>query len=180
MSDVILSTIISAAITLIGFLLASFRWRKDIKVKLASIHDEITGELVRQRIGPYSELFIRMEKMSSIHKETIIAHPEMVKNFSEIFQDAAYGLAGLLASYDTREFLVYARKECTSFANGEISVDEYEWLQKCFWAVHVSLRSDLGIMQPNWPNEIERFRKQMVLENEKGMKDKVYSVPHIY
>lgn len=112
MDSALLAALVSAFITLFGLGLAYYQWRRDIQVKLESLREEVTVELVRQRSKFYGSFFGKLEKMSTVHRRQIEADPQLVLNFMELFQKAIYGPVGLFASSDTREILVYARLGC--------------------------------------------------------------------
>ncbi len=151
-------SIAGAVIPIIGIVIAYSQWRKDVQLKLEVLRDEVTAELVRQRIAPYSEFMKKLEALSNFHLGEIEANTKKKISTFPILQEAIYGSIGLLASHDTREILVYAREGCKLFDEKKLSKEE---LGKRIWAVHLGLRSDLGIFQPEWPNEIERLRKKI-------------------
>ncbi|MBI3163875.1 MAG: hypothetical protein HYZ24_04270 [Chloroflexi bacterium] len=153
--------IVGALIPIIGVLVAYFQWRKDVQLKLAFLQDQVTAELVRQRMQPYAKLMEQLEALSRQHLIEMVANPKKKRNTFLILQTALYGSVGLLASHDTREILVYAREGCRMFDEKKMEEEE---LGKRIWALHLGLRSDLGIFQPEWPSEIERLRKKISSE----------------
>jgi hypothetical protein len=171
-----LAASISAVITIIGIGVAYAQWRRDVQVRLESLREEVTVELVRQRVKPYSDFITKLERMSTIHRRNIEKNPKTTLDFIKVFQEAIYSPVGLFASSDTREIMVYARLGCKLFAEGAISYDE--WLQR-IWAVHYAVRSDLGIAQPAWPSEIERLREQVIAESSQRIIEQVESMRHL-
>lgn len=150
----------SLVVALVTTLFAWLQWRRDVQIKLAEIRDEVTTELIRQRVKPYNEFVQKLEPMSSVHREEVEANPKIANEFEKIFQEALYGPVGMLASHDTRQFIVYARLSCTAFAKNYIN---YEDWRSSVWSVLLALRSDLGIVQPDWDNEIDRLSKKNII-----------------
>lgn len=171
--------VLVAAITsiIVTPLIQIFQTRREKQLKLTTIQDEISAELIRQRITPYKEFFKQLEGASSLYQYNTITQPERMEKYFEIFQDATYGDVGLLASYETREILVAARQGCKLYSKGELSYSE---LQKRLWAVHVSLKSDLGISQPNRLSEVERLRNRQVAADSRDVDKIIHTTPHIY
>jgi hypothetical protein len=176
MDSGLIAALISGVITIIGIGIAYVQWRRDVQIKIEHLRDQVTAELIQQRVEPYSALMRELEPMSTLHREKIQNHPNLVRDFLKVFQEAVYGSVGLLASSDTRQILVYARWGCILFAEGKISYDK--WLKR-IWAVHLAIRSDLGIIQPNWPSEIERLRKQIIAETSRSIAEQVESIIHL-
>jgi hypothetical protein len=176
-NSLISNAILSTVVAVITYLVAFYQWRKDIKLKLSNVYDLAAVELIKERISPYSEFMSQLKVMSSSNEEEITAHPEMVRELMNALQSAIYGKVGVLASYDTREFIVAARQGCKLFLEGKI---EYVDLLKQFWAIHVSLKSDLAIIQPNWHTEIERARSENIARHEQDIERLTRMAPHIY
>lgn len=154
----IMAALVSGSITAFGIGIAYVQWRRDVRLRLNRFREEVTVELVRQRIGPYNDLMRRLEPMSVVHNASIRGNRSQVAPFLSVFQDAIYGMVGLLASHDTRRIIVYAREGCLQFANGKI---DYEaWLGRVR-AVHIALRSDLGIGQAGLMSEVERLHHEI-------------------
>lgn len=156
--------------------MAYAQWRRDVEVRLESIREEVTVEIIRQRVKPYSNLITKLERMSTVHRREIEKNPQVALDFMKVFQDAIYSPVGLLASSDTREIVLYARLGCKLFAEGAITYDE--WLQRV-WAVHYAIRSDLSIAQPAYPSEIERLREQVIADSSRSVKEQVESMRHL-
>jgi hypothetical protein len=161
MTAAFIGALTSLVVVSVTSLFAWLRWRRDVHIKLEQIRDDVTAELIRQRVKPYANFIKALEPMSSLHKKEIEADPQIANSFANIFQEAIYGSVGILASHDTREFIVYARLSCVAFAQNIIKYED--WL-KSVWAVSLALRSDLGITQPDWDNEIDRLRRQNITE----------------
>ena len=156
----------SLVVASVTSLFAWLRWRRDVHLKLEQIRDEVTTELIHQRVKPYTDLMRALEPMSSLHQKEIEADPQVANNFAKIFHEAIYGSIGILCSHDTREFIVYARLSCEAFAQNRIKYED--WL-KSIWAVSLALRSDLGIVQPDWDSEIDRLRKQNITKGTRSI-----------
>lgn len=124
----------SLVVVAVTSLFAWLRWRRDVHIKLDQIRDEVTAELIRQRVKPYTDFMRALEPTSSLHRKEIEADPQIANNFAKIFQEAIYGSVGILASHDTREFIVYARLSCEAFAQNRIKYED--WL-KSVWAVSI-------------------------------------------
>lgn len=182
--DSLMSALISAIVTTIGIGLAYLRWRKDVdirreelrndfNIRREELREEITAELVRQRVKPYSEFMKNLKSMSAENEKEIRKNPHKALDFVDVLQDAIYGEVGLLASNVTRGIIVYARKGCKDFAESKI---DFPRLKQHFWAIHNGLRSDLGISQSDWPDEIERVRSQADDSN-REIEELVQSIP---
>ena len=176
MDSIVASALISAAITSVGVIFGQIRWRRDLQIKLEGLRDEVATELIRQRTSAYSDFFLKLEPMSTIHRAKIEQNHHLALNFMKIFQEATYSPVGLFASSDTREIMVYARLGCKLYADEKITYDE--WLQR-IWAVHYALRSDLGISQPNWPSEIERLRQKVIAQSSHSIIEQVETTKHL-
>ena len=155
---------ISAGITLFGLAVAYFQWRKDVKLKLDEIKDEITVELVRQRIEVYKEFLSKLKLLSHINKEELTKNRKKILDFRNAIQDEMYGSVGLLASHHTRFIMGMLREYCRKYGTGEgiASDQEFEDLKKHSWALQLAIKSDLGIPQPemNWLSAIDYLRKR--------------------
>lgn len=176
MDSFLIAAIISAVITVLGVGVAYFQWRKDVQIKLESLREEATIELIKQRSGIYKEFFVNLEQMSTVHRVEIESNPSIARKFVDVFQDAIYSPVGLFASSDTREMMVYARLGCKLYSEGSITYDQ--WLQR-IWAVHYALRSDLGISQPNWSSEVERIRENVIAQSSQSIAKQVESTRHL-
>lgn len=157
----LIAALISAGITLLGVLIAYSQWRRDVQLQLEGLRDDVTLELIKQRMEAYEPFFIKLEEMSTFHREQIEGDPKVARKFVVVFQDAIYGSVGLLASSDTRQIIVYARLGCKLFADGVIGYDE--WLQR-IWAVHLAIRSDLGIYSRNGLVKLKELEEEQLLK----------------
>ena len=176
MDTKIVAALISAGITFLGVVVAFWRWRRDIQVKLENLRDDVTLELIKQRFKVYAPFFCELEKMSTFHRKKIENNPKLTIDFVNTFQDAIYGPVGLFASSDTRQIMVYARLGCKLYADGDITYAE--WLQR-IWSVHLAIRSDLGIIQPQWSSEIDRVRKRAVAQSSQSVVEQVEATKHL-
>lgn len=172
----VLSVIISASITILSIIVAYIQWRRDVQIKIEGLRDQVATELIKQRTKAYSEFFLKLEPMSTVHRKKIEDNPKLALDFMRTFQEATYSPVGLFASSDTREIMVYARLGCKLYADGEIAYDE--WLQR-IWSVHYAIRSDLGISQPNWPSEIERLRQKVIAQSSQSIIEQVETTKHL-
>jgi hypothetical protein len=114
--------------------------------------------------------------MSSVHKEEIEGHPEVVEGFLTIFQNAIYGPVGLLASQTTREIIVFARLGCQQYLDKALT---YAKLRKRIQAVSLALRSDLGISQSVWPSVVERIRDQGLEDVQSPAEERVHAMDEL-
>ncbi len=174
MEPILLAAIISALVTAIGLLFGYSQWRRDVQIKLGQLRETVSVELIRERIEPYSCLMKQLETVSSVHKDDLQNHPERILAFVDVLQEALYGKVGLLASHETRLVLLYARSGCRAVAEGKVPFDE---LRLRLWALHLSLRSDLGIAQPMWSSEIERIRESAAKQEARSTAELVKSYP---
>lgn len=170
----LIAAIISGFVATFGILFAYTQWRRDVKIKLGQLKETVSVELIRQRIEPYTELMHRLEMLSSIHKEELESSPKKVQAFIDILQKLLYGKVGLLASHETRLMLIYLRSGCFGFMKRKI---EFSDLMKRLWALHFSLRSDLGITQPSWSSEIERIRNEPGKNDEQTIAELIKTYP---
>ena len=169
MDSTILSATISAGVTTIGLISAYVTWRRDVKIKLRQLREQVSVELIRQRIEPYSEFMKQLEVFSSFRKDKFESNADkMVDEVIKILQSALYGKIGLLASHETRPLLAFVRLGCTQFANEKISFEE---LSHRVWALHFALRSDIGIPQPLWDSEVERIHLEATNQPDRSWED---------
>lgn len=155
MEPTVVAVIISAVVTAFGLLVGYIQWRRDVKIKMGQIRETVSVELIRQRINPYGLFFQKLEMISSLHKQKYMKDRAKIHPFRKELQKAIYGNVGMLASHETRQLLIYVRSGCNEYLDDKIP---FEQLRMRIWALHLSLRSDLGISQPNWLSEIERVR----------------------
>lgn len=153
----IVSAIISAIVTIVGLISAYATWRRDMKIKLQKMREEVSAELISQRIEPYAEFMKHLEVFSSLHRNELETNTQKMAEVIDMLQDAIYGKIGLIASHQTRPLLLFVRLGCIQFTKSEITFEE---LIHRVWALHFSMRSDVGIIQPMWESEVERIQKQ--------------------
>jgi hypothetical protein len=146
----VVTALIAGGVSILVSLLAHTQWRKQLR-------NEVTSELIGQRVKPYCEFMVRLEPMSSAHEDRIQANPKLGQDFAKTIQEGIYGSVGILSSHITREILVYARIGCDEFASRKI--EYHEW-RKRIWAIPWALRSDLGIEQPKWKNEVDKLQQR--------------------
>jgi len=170
----LISAVISGFVATFGILFAYTQWRRDVKIKLGQIQETVSVELIRQRIEPYSELMNKLELLSSVHEKELTSTPKKVQGFIDALQKMLYGKVGLLASHETRLMLIYVRSGCYGFIKHKI---EFHDLMMRLWALHFSLRSDLGIAQPSWTNEIERIRNEPGKNDEQTIAELINTYP---
>jgi len=175
-SSTIWAALISAAITGAGIAAASIRWRRDFYHRRQQVHEEVTVQLIQLRIEPYVKFMQQLEPLSRRWTQDLEVDREKVRELAEIFHHAGYGAIGVLASNDTRELIVATRAACLQYAEMKIPFDR---LINRVWAIHQALRSDLGLDQPNWPNEIERRRLRRLAGNADAIDAIVENAIHI-
>jgi hypothetical protein len=174
MEPSILAALISAFVASIGVVFGYSQWRRDVKIKLGQIREEVSVELIRQRIEPYAEFMKDLEALSSLHLDEVQAHPEKMFAGMQVLQDAVYGKVGLLTSHSTRQVLLYVRAGCKHFVEGKITKGE---LTARLWALHFALRSDLGIAQPEWPSEVERIHADALRDEGQSFESLIKGYP---
>lgn len=172
MDTALIVAIFTLVISAGGLVITNLQWRRDLNVKLSRVREEVTIELIQQRIGPYSDLLPLLEPMSSSNAATMNADRRCAEPVLRALQNAIYGKVGLLASDDTRRILIYARYGCVEFMQNRLGYDE---LLRRVWLAHSAMRSDLGIIQRDWESEIERVRP--LIEGEREIKAKHWKRP---
>ncbi len=174
MDSNLIAAIISALVTIIGITLAYFKWRMDVKVQLENLRDEITVELIRKRMDEYGKFLQKLEPMSHIHEETIRNNRKIALEFVNIIQEDMYSNVGLLCSHHTRYIMGLTREYCRKYGSNEEG-SSYEGLKKRIWALQLSLKSDLGIPQPEmqWLSEFDRLRKRTLSRSNEELKRQV-------
>ncbi|WP_170213378.1 HAD family hydrolase [Catellatospora citrea] len=148
---------VSTLVTIIASTLVYVRGRAELNAKVDSVHDELVRDRIPLRMKPYADFMRQLAPLSRQRLEAWRHQRHLAAEHVSIFNDAVYGEVGLLASSDTRELILAARAACIQFSEWKIPIGR---LQNRVWAIHQALRSDLGIKQPNWPDEIERRRLQ--------------------
>ena len=171
------SAVISAGISLFVAILAYLQSRRKLRIELEAIHDKVTQELIEQRISPYRDFMSQLEPMSRRHEQDIVTNRSAYSiEFAETMQAAIYGPIGVLASNDTREIIVYARAGWLRYQAFHCPLNE---VQMRVWAIHQAIRSDLGLAQPAWQNEIDRRRRKQLAATRKQIKDRVDTAVHM-
>lgn len=166
---VLISASVSILVALLGLILGYIRHKADLRTALNKIHEEISFQLVKERIEPYCELMKELKKLSSYNRP--YNDPTFRKELLDVkksIQDALFNKVGVIASHDTRQFLRLVRLGIDEFLENKISSHD---LRNIVWALHFSLRGDLGIKQPHWDSEIEAFRKKNVSMQQKALGD---------
>lgn len=154
MEPSVLAAVISAVVTSLGLLFAYSQWRRDVNIKLGQVREEVSVELIRQRIGPYADFMKQLEILSTLHHNEMRQDPTKAQAGLQVVQEAVYGKVGLLASHHTRQVLLYVRGGLHDFTEGKITSGD---LTLRLWSLHFALRGDVGIRQPEWPSEVERI-----------------------
>lgn len=171
------TALISGSVSVIVSAIGFFKSRGDLNAKLNEIHDRVTEEHVKKRIRPYKDLMVKLEPMSRQHEQEIVANRmDKAKQFAAILHNEIYGLVGILASNDTREILVYSRAGWIEYGRFQNTLQD---VQMRVWAIHQALRSDLGLPQPAWENEVNRRRKRQFATNIIEVKQRVDTAVHI-
>lgn len=164
---VALSAFVSFLVALTSFIFGYIRHRREMKAVLNKIHEEISLELIKERIVPYCELMQELKKVSTYKrsKEIDMFHKELLE-VKEYIHNALYSKVGILSSHDTRQFMRLARIGIDEYFDKLIDFND---LKNIIWALHFSLRGDLGIKQPHWDSEIEAFRKEKISLQQKEL-----------
>ena len=160
MEPAVIVAAIGAIVSFMTVVIGYSQWRRDVKIKLDQIREEVSIELVRQRIEPYADFMDRLAILSSHHLGKIREDRPSALAAEKMLQEAVYGKVGLLASHNTRQILLYVREGYRDFIAEKITDGE---LIARLWALHYTLRGDLGISQPAWPSEIERVHRDASL-----------------
>ena len=174
------TALISAFVTLIGTLIATLKWRRELEFKLKGFRDEVTSDLIKRRVECNEEFLSRLEPLSQSHKDELEKDKERVKKYSLLFHEAMYGKVGLLASNHTRVVIGWARKACVLYSEEKIGFEEFI---KHIWAVHIGIRSDIGIPQKlhDWPSEIDSKGKAANEFSEEEILSQIRNIkPHTY
>jgi hypothetical protein len=99
----------------------------------------------------------QLEVFSSLHRQELESDPKKMAEVIDMLQGAIYGKTGLVASHQTRPLILFIRIGCIQLTKGEITFEE---LIHRVWALHFSMRSDIGIVQPMWDSEVENIQRQ--------------------
>lgn len=174
MDSSIIATIITATVTSLGILFAYSQWRRDVNIKLGQVREDVSVELIRQRIEPYAAFMRQLEILSTLYHNEIQQDTTKTQAGLQAVQEAVYGNVGLLASHNTRQVLLYVRVGLQEFMEGKITSGE---LTLRLWSLHFALRGDVGIRQPEWPSEVERIHIAASRNEDKAFVDLMRSYP---
>ena len=171
-----LTALIGVVLSFAGAVAATIHWKRDFDRRLQEAHEEVSKQLVSLRVEPYIKFIEQLEPLSRRWSGELAANRRKAREFAEIFHQASYGPVGVLASSDTRELIIAARAACLQYADMKIPLER---LVGRVWAIHQALRSDLGLDQPNWPNEIERRRLRRIAGDAEAIDAIVNDAVHI-
>lgn len=176
MSPQVTAAIVAGGVALVGVAVTYVSTRRQLKATREEIHDEVNRDLVSRRIDPYVQFMSQLAPLSRRREEALRENRREVSELADVFQAAIYGPVGVLASNDTREIIVSCRAACLQFAAWELPLDR---LLKRVWALHQGLRSDLGVAQPGWQNEIERRRLGLMANDANDVERIIESARHV-
>ena len=172
--DIVLAAVISAAVSMTVAFLAYRQSRLDIEVKQHQLSESVTAELIRQRVAPYTDLMKGMECASSCHDTVTELGTQSIDQLARVIQKAVYGQVGLLATHETRQLILHVRAGCVLYTSRGIT---HSQLMLRLWALHLSLRSDLGIHQPDWETAVDKIQKKTAVSDFTKWEDLVKSYP---
>lgn len=154
--EAVIAAVVSAVVSL-GVALITYRQsRRDSEAKERQLAESVTSELIRQRIAPYTEFMKGLTCASSQHDLVPGLGVDALQKLLDLIQGAIYGPIGLLATHETRQLILHVRAGCYLYQ--QKAVDHYSFMLRV-WALHLSLRSDLGIQQPEWESAVEKVRR---------------------
>jgi hypothetical protein len=136
-------------------IIAYLQWRRDFELTSRQLQEGVTAELIRQRIKPYTELMRRLRIASAVLDRVQALDEEKAATLLDTLQDAIYGPVGLLATHETRQLILFAREGCLCYQEGLLT---HKLLMFRLWSIHLSLRSDLGIVQPQWDTAVDKIQ----------------------
>ena len=174
MSTEITSAILGASVPTAIAILAYCRWRSDFALKAGHLRDSVTEEQVRLRLKPYAALMKELKAASSKNDTETCLETNVLEQVESALQNAIYGEVGLLSSHESRQLIVHCRAGCRLCSSKSIS---HRDLMLRFWALHLSLRSDLGISQPEWESVVEKAQKQTHQEDFRRWEELVRAYP---
>jgi len=154
MASEIIAALIGASVGIIVAGAAYVQWRRNFELMSRQLSEDVTTELITQRVIPYIEFMENLRIASSGHDTVTELSTEAVSQLLDTLQDAIYGAVGLLASHETRQLILHTRGGCILYQQKAI---EHGRLMLRFWGLHLSLRSDLGIHQPEWESAVEKI-----------------------
>lgn len=155
MDSEVAAALIGASVPTIIAIIAYLQWRRDFEQTARQLQEGVAAELIRQRIEPYTDLMRRLRAASSMQDRVEELDEKDVAILLDTLQDAIYGSAGLLASHETRQLILFAREGCLRYQDGTLS---HRLLMFRLWSVQLSLRSDLGITQPEWDTAVDKVQ----------------------
>lgn len=153
MTSEIVAALIGASVGIMVAGAAYIQWRHGFELMSRKLSEDVTTELITQRVAPYTEFMKNLRMASSDHDTVTEMSTETVDRLFDMLQDAIYGAVGLLASHETRQLILHARGGCILYQRKVINHNQ---LMLRFWGLHLSLRSDLGIHQPEWESSVEK------------------------
>lgn len=177
----VISALISAAIALfIGLLtiwLNFWKIRKEFKQVERRLSEELTVELVKQRIDSYEKLMTDMKRFSSleIRDADVATLKNKAKEVIIAIQNGIFGRFGLVATHETRETVLRLREKCCQFIEDKILFEE---VHKASWEVHQMLRSDIGLSQPNLMSAIDRLRSEKLAGKKEEIEELLSKIHH--
>lgn len=154
MASEIISALIGASVGIIVAGAAYIQWKRNFELMSRQLSEDVTTELISQRVAPYTEFMKNLRMFSSSHDTVTELSTEITNRLFDTLQDAVYGAVGLLASHETRQLILHARGGCVLYQRKAI---DHSQLMLRLWGLHLSLRSDLGIHQPEWASAVERI-----------------------
>ncbi len=154
MAEYLIPAIVSAAVALVVGGLSFWQATRSLRLQSRQIREAVTVEHIKARLPVYEPFMQALECASSRHQTNGELEESRVNNARDLLQNAIYGNVGLVASFETRELILYTRSQCARYLNGKVS---YEDFKLAFWSLHISLRSDLGISQPGWQDAVRKM-----------------------
>ncbi len=154
MTSEIIAALIGASVGIIVAGAAYIQWKRNFELMSRQLSEDVTTELITQRVIPYTEFMKNLRMASSDHDTITEMSAETVDQLFDTLQDAVYGAVGLLASHETRQLILHARGGCILYQR---KVIDHSRLMLRFWGLHLSLRSDLGIHQPEWESAVDKI-----------------------
>ena len=142
------------------------------------IFEDVSVELIKQRIEPYSALMSELIAFSSLSTKDLSPHElrETVKKVTAVLQLNIFGKVGLIATHEAREIILRLRSKCLGFLGGDIP---YGQVHEAAMQVHQILRSDLALSQPGLSNSIEKLRKGEIAGKKEQIETIVNGMNHI-
>ncbi len=78
MDATLIAALVSALVTVAGLLFAYRQWHRDYTIRVNRIREEVSIELIRQRMKPYSTLMKQLEIASSLYWDQLTQEPGKV------------------------------------------------------------------------------------------------------